>query len=61
MKPVFVVFRVRDGIEAAVLLETVRAAPHLRIDGVEMTPAELRDAAMKEITEAGDWTPPPAA
>jgi len=59
MKMTFVVFRVRDDLQASLLLETVRFTPHLKLDGVEMTAAELRAAALNEITEAGEWVPPP--
>lgn len=57
MKVRFVVFRVPDELQAALLLESVRFGP-ARLDGVELSAKELREAALQEIDEQGDWQPP---
>ena len=59
MKVRFVVFRVRDELEAAVLLESVRFGP-AKLNGVQMTARELREAVLYEIDERGTWQPPRA-
>lgn len=58
MKVKFVVFRVRDELQAALLLESVRFGP-TRLDGKEMSAKELRAAALAEIDASGEWRPPP--
>ena len=56
MTPCFVVFRAKDELAAAVLLESVRFG-FTKGYGVSFTPAELRVAALSEIDERGNWDP----